>query len=507
MDNSAHPPLASPEKAIARLEALNRLAEVISASLEVEPILQTILQESLALTHAAAGAILSFEPQEARPIHTLFKSGESGSGQLNSAFSDLVGGWVLKNRAPLTVDCFPDDPRFSSARSWFPQIEAVLAVPMLVQNEISGIIILTKTEKFTLEDLDLMRIVATQCGQLLENAKHFQQIYRENLALRREVERCYDFHGIIGASPAMQRVFDLLERIIPGEARILIEGESGTGKELIAKTIHYSGPRKEKKFIAVDCGALPENLLESELFGHVKGAFTGAVADKQGLFEQADGGTLFLDEIANTSLAFQAKLLRSIQEGEIKPVGASQLRKVDVRIIAATGQPLQEKVAAGEFREDLYYRLNVIRVTLPALRRRQEDLPLLAKHFLTRFAEKAGKDCCSFSPAAMRILEAHRWPGNIRELENVVERAVALARPEEKEITPELLPEHLTVGEGAIAVAVRQGGGMLPAAIEILERQMISEALQAHNSNRTETAEALGITRQTLISKIKKYGL
>ncbi len=318
MDNSANTPSGSPENALARLQALNRLAEVISASLEVEPILQTILQESLSLTAAEAGAILSFEPQETRPMHTLFKTADTRSGQLNSAFSDLIGGWVMKHREPLLISDFPADPRFRSARGWFPEISAVLAVPMMVQNEISGIIILTKSEKFTADDLDLMRIVASQCGQLLENAKHFQEIYHENLALRREVERRYDFRGIIGNSPGMQQVFDLLERIIPGEVRVLIEGESGTGKELIARTIHYNGPRKEKKFVAVDCGALPENLLESELFGHVKGAFNGAIADKKGLFETADGGTLFLDEIANTSLMFQSKLLRSIQEGEIK---------------------------------------------------------------------------------------------------------------------------------------------------------------------------------------------
>lgn len=507
MDNSANTPLGSPENALARLQALKRLAEVISVSLEVEPILQTILQESLSLSEAEAGAILSFEPKETRPMHTLFKTADTRSGQLNSAFSDLIGGWVMKNREPLLISDFPSDARFRSARGWFPEISAVLAVPMMVQNEISGIIILTKSEKFTADDLALMRIVASQCGQLLENAKHFQEIYHENLALRREVERRYDFRGIIGNSPGMQRVFDLLERIIPGDVRVLIEGESGTGKELIARIIHYKGPRKEKKFVAVDCGALPENLLESELYGHVKGAFTGAVSDKRGLFEEADGGTLFLDEITNTTAAFQARLLRSIQEGEIKPVGASRARKVDVRIIAAGSGSLQEKVAAGEFREDLYYRLNVVRVELPPLRERREDIPLLARHFLTLFAEKAGKACRAFTPAAMRVLEAHRWPGNIRELENVVERAVALAHSREEAITPELLPEQLTSSGNIFSTAARASGGLLPAALVSLEQQMIAEALHTHNGNRTSAAAALGITRQTLISKIKKYGL
>lgn len=497
----------SPEKALTQLRALNRLAEAISSTLEVEKMLQTILEEALTLTNAGEGAIFSLSEEKPRPIHTLFKTVDTREGALNSAFSDMIGGWILKHQSHLLVDKFAEDPRFQHARNWFSNLHSVLAVPMKVQNRITGIIILTKKTPFATDELELLAIVAAQCGQLLENAKHFAQVYQENLSLRKAVERQYDFRGIIGGSPGMARVFDLVERIIPGEARVLIQGESGTGKELIAKIIHYNGPRKEKPFIALDCGALPENLLESEFFGHLKGAFTGAISDKKGLFEIAHQGTLFLDEIANTTLNFQAKLLRAIQEGEIKPVGAAAAHKVDVRIIAATSTRLPERVAAGEFREDLYYRLNVITLNLPPLRERREDILLLADHFLKKFNEKNKKNCRGFDPAALRLLESHDWPGNIRELENVVERAVALAGPGEKFLSPALLPETLIRSTAAPEEALQQGNGKLPDSVEWLERRMIAEALNTHAGNRTAAAEALGITRQTLIAKIKKYQL
>lgn len=507
MSKTSSPRSTATEKALAQLKTLNRLAQVISSTPDVREILQTILQESMNLTEADRGAILSLEPGQQRPMHTLFKSANTVTGDLNSAFSDLMGGWILKNHTHLLVDQLAEDARFLHARKWFPQVKAVLAVPMKLQKHISGIIILTKSEQFSNEDLDLLMIVASQCGQLLENAKRFEEISEENRYLRREVESRYDFREIIGNSPRMRQVFDLLERVIPGDTRILIEGESGTGKELIARTIHYHSPRKAKKFIAVDCGALPESLLESEFFGHVKGAFTGAISDKKGLFEEAHEGTLFLDEIANTNTVFQAKLLRAIQEGEIKPVGSSVARKVDVRIIAATGGRLKEKVAGGSFREDLYYRLNVITIDLPPLRERKEDIPALAEHFSKKYCEKSGKPCSGFTVPAMRLLEAYQWPGNIRELENTVERAVTLAHPEDQFIVPDLLPSHISGTDSGTAGAILQSRGKLNTAVEYLERQLIAAALQDCAENRTEAAARLGISRQTLISKIKKYNL
>ncbi|OGC06387.1 hypothetical protein A2V82_16095 [candidate division KSB1 bacterium RBG_16_48_16] len=489
-----------------QLQALNRLAQMVISSMDFDMMLQTILHEAMQMAGAEKGAVLSLSDEKNRPMQTLFKTAEHSQHSLDSAFSDLIGGWVLKNRTPLLLDHFAQDSRFVQARTWFSDVRAVLAVPMFVREEIIGILILTRSESFSQNELELMKIVSTQCAQLLENARNYRHVFRENQQLRMEIERRYDYHGLVGNSPKMQQLYALLQRVIPGEARVLLEGESGTGKELLARIIHYNGPRKEKSFIAVDCGALPETLLESEFFGHVKGAFTGAIADKKGLFECADGGTLFLDEIGNTNPVFQAKLLRAVQEGEIKPVGSEQVRKVDVRIIAATSGRLYEKVKAGEFREDLYYRLNVLNLHLPPLRERMEDIPLLASHFLTKFAIKTKKNCRGFSPKVMRILEKYDWPGNIRELENVIERAVALADASDENISVELLPENLTLFHNG-SLLLPDNHANLPQAMEALERYMISDALRHCSGNRTSSADRLGITRQTLISKIKKYAL
>ncbi len=497
------------EKSIAELQMLNRLAQSISSTLDVEKILEIILRESMAVTSAKQGSILSLQAEGERQMITRFKSAvDGGAGERLSRLSDLIGGWVLKNGYSLITENITKDDRFVEAKQWLKGIDSVLAVPMKVAGAITGIIILTKKTKFTQADLDLMTIVANQCGQFLENAKQYQKVYLENIRLRREVEQQYSFHGLIGSSPAMLRVFELLHQIIPGEARILIEGESGTGKELIARTIHYNGPRKAHKFVPVDCGALPETLLESELFGHVKGAFTGATSTKKGLFEVAHQGTLFLDEITNTSITFQAKLLRAIQEGEIKPVGAVEPRKVDVRIIVATSGDLKAKVAAKEFREDLYYRLNVVTIHLPPLRERKEDIRLLAGHFLSQYLEKTkpAKQLHGFTAPAMRILENYNWPGNIRELENVIERAVTLAHPDEGMISPELFPDFLVQDRFTqVEAALDPRQNKLVAEVDHTERRMILAALEKHGGNRTQAAKSLGIARTTLLLKMKKH--
>jgi two-component system response regulator HupR/HoxA len=333
-----------------------------------------------------------------------------------------------------------------------------------------------------------------------------ERLRAENLYLRREVERRYSFDEIIGDSPAMHRVFDVTEKVAETDATVLITGETGTGKDLIARAIHYSGPRKDSRFVAQNCAALPDTLLESELFGHKRGSFTGAHADKKGLFEVAHGGTIFLDEIGETEPGMQVRLLRVLQDGEIRPIGSSETLHVDVRVVAATNRNLQQEVAEGRFREDLYYRLRVVEIGLPALRERREDIPTLGHHFLDSVNERMSRKLSGFTNAAMDRLVAYDWPGNVRELENEIERVVALAGSEEA-VALEMLSEHIRGTRAPLAAAT---GGSAPItdwdlnrSVDSLKRRMIIEAVREAGS-KTRAAERLGIPRQSLQKMMKR---
>ena len=329
-----------------------------------------------------------------------------------------------------------------------------------------------------------------------------QRLLAENTLLQQAAKRQYHFGNIIGQSPAMKEVFRLMEKVIPTDTTVLILGETGTGKELIARAIHYNGPRKDRLFVAQNCGAMPDNLLESELFGHVKGAFTGATSDKKGLFEIADGGTIFLDEISDTSPAMQQRLLRVLQEGEIHPVGSEKTIKVNVRVISAANRDLQEAIEAGTFRKDLYYRLNVFPIRIPPLRERREDIPLLANHFLVKYGKKIGKENLRISEAAMAKLLSEDYPGNVRQLENMIERAVTLV-DDHGVITPELLSSQININP--IAIGNSSDQPTLKDVTENIEAYMIREALKANHGNITKTAEALGLSRLGLHKKMQRY--
>jgi DNA-binding NtrC family response regulator len=322
---------------------------------------------------------------------------------------------------------------------------------------------------------------------------------RELAALRREVHQKFEYANIIGKSKAMQDVFGLIERVAPSNSTVLIQGKSGTGKELVAKAIHYNSPRRRSPFVPINCSAIAETLLESELFGHVKGAFTGAIANKKGIFEEAQGGTVFLDEIADTSPGMQVKLLRVLQEHEIRRVGGNDVIKVDVRLIASTNQDLAEAVREGNFREDFYYRLNVIPLSLPSLKDRPEDIPLLARHFLAGFAAEAGREVTGISTEAMRVLMHYAWPGNIRELENVIERAVTLGAEGELgvgDLPPSLLEDAGPAETEALLVV---------STIQELEKAHISRVLKFTGGQISKAARILGIDRRTLYRKIDAY--
>jgi DNA-binding NtrC family response regulator len=335
------------------------------------------------------------------------------------------------------------------------------------------------------------------------------RLVAENLYLRQQLRGKYKFDSIIGNSPAMQQVFSRMEKIVHTDSTVLILGASGTGKELVARAIHFNGARKEKAFVAINCGAIPADLLESELFGHVRGAFTGAIADKPGKFELANEGTSFLDEIGTMPLHLQMNLLRVLQEQEIERVGGTRSIKLNVRVISATNVDLEEKVRQSRFREDLYYRLNVIPIHLPALSERREDIPLLARHFLRKVCTEMKRPLMTLTPAALRALEYYDWPGNVREVENVIERSVALTDGEvidRSDLPPHILGEELR--QDLLTVPqVPAEGISLPETIDSIERAMISQAMTLSGGVKSRAAALLGLNRTTLVEKIKRLDL
>jgi two-component system NtrC family response regulator len=338
----------------------------------------------------------------------------------------------------------------------------------------------------------------------VEKALIFGQAISENRRLRRLVHDDFRLENVVGSSPRMRQVLDVVERVARSDVTVLITGESGTGKELIAKGIHFSGPRAERPFIALNCAAIPETLMESELFGHKRGSFTGAIADAKGKFEEASGGTLLLDEVSAMPSALQPKLLRVLQEQEIVRLGESAARKVDVRIIAATNRDLHTMVADGTFREDLYFRLAVIPIELPPLRNRREDIPLLADHFLKRASQRHKSGELRMEREVFAALSAYSWPGNVRELESSIERMVVLAKGEM--ITLEDLPENIRrpPNHAANVLLELPPGGL---SIDEVEREIIRQALEMHSGNQTRTARYLDITRSALIYRMQKFGL
>ncbi|CAD7841262.1 MAG: Type IV fimbriae expression regulatory protein PilR [Olavius algarvensis Delta 4 endosymbiont] len=343
---------------------------------------------------------------------------------------------------------------------------------------------------------------------VLKKAEERERLKRENTRLRktlRTIEERSSFGNMVAKSKVMREMFRFAEKVARFDTTVLITGESGTGKELVARGIHFTGPRSQKPWVAVNCGSIPENLIESELFGHVKGAFTGADRARSGLFREADGGTLFLDEIGELPVSLQVKLLRALQESEVRPVGGTRPIKVNVRVVAATARNLEEEIKQNFFREDLHYRINVMPIRLPPLRERGEDIPLLARLFMEQFSAQLDTVVQSISPAAMSLLLAHAWPGNVRELENVIQRAVVLAEG------PELLPEHLpdTLGPNAVNQDIGSlvKGDSLKEARRELEKIMIARVLQKTGGNRSQACRLLEISHPSLLSKMKQYGI
>ncbi|MFC2088376.1 sigma-54 interaction domain-containing protein [Calditrichota bacterium] len=500
-----------------QVEDFQRLFQIlksVSSSLEIEKILELIISEAISICHADHGSIILFDPEKNKIAKTLIRSEESKELIIDKYLNNLLAGWVSENVNILITNDLSDTFGKNLIKEKYQNITSALSVPIKKNLEILGVINLVSLNndyQFGDREKQLMEILATQCEQIISNAKLHESLFFEANRLRKELDEKFAFREVIGNSPKLKEVFSLLKRIIPTDARVMIEGKSGTGKELIARILHYNGPNKNGPFVAVDCGAFPEKLLESELFGYVKGAFTGALKDKSGLFEEAHNGTLFLDEITNMPESIQSKLLRVLQESEIRPVGSTKTRKVQVRVIAAASDSIKEKLNKGDFREDLYYRLNVMNLNLPSLRERQEDIILLAHHFIKKYASKYKKNISGLKAETLDFMQHYSWPGNIRELENVIERMVILSEPDEQIIPPDLL-----------SAEIRSNSVIFPANQELkikfnknsihvrksnYEKEILISTLEKNNWNQSTAAQELNIHESTIRYKMKRYGI
>jgi Nif-specific regulatory protein len=493
----------------------------IHAVRDLDAMLRIILRKIKA-AFRVEGASIALHDAERKEFYFIRTVEEERNGDRESMkrmrFPDHLGvaGWVLRENRPVIIPDVSRDNRFFKGLDLQESFvtQSMICLPLRTREGPIGVLYaLNKLQgKFTPREARLLEILSGTIAIALENARLYtdlkqnaSSLEQENRLLKSEVQGRFNLQGIIGSSPAMRRIFALLDKVVDTTTSVLIDGETGTGKELIARVIHYNGPLKDKPFLAENCGALSENLLESELFGHVRGAFTGAVADKKGLFELAHGGTVFLDEIGETPLLMQVKLLRVLQEGEIRPVGGSRYRKIVVRLIASTNRNLEEEVRKGNFREDLFYRIDVFRITLPPLRERREDIPLLADHFLRKFGRKLKRPTARLTPLALDFLTRFDWPGNVRELENEIERALTLAGRK-----GEIREEHLSSKISATSergLPFEARGATLKEVTERMERRMVLETLQKTKGNRSRAAKILGLTRQGLLNKIARYNI
>lgn len=427
-----------------------------------------------------------------------------------------VAAWVMKNRRTAVVPDADRDERIYRGLEAAERLQtrSLICVPLQTHRGFLGVFyaLNKRNGAFTRREGRLLETLGASLAVAIENARLYGELTQHVAVLERDRRRLlsavrdrYRFPGIVGGSPPMLQVFALLEKVLPTRATVLIQGETGTGKELIARVLHVNGPLKDRPFVAENCGALSETLLESELFGHVRGAYTGAVSDKKGLFELADGGTLFLDEIGEMSPTMQVKLLRVIQEGQVRPVGAARSLSVTVRLIASTNRDLEAEVRAGRFRQDLFYRINVFPIHLPPLRSRKSDIPLLTRHFLKKFSRQQGRPPARLTPAALELLDAYDWPGNVRELANELERALTLAGTD-TEITSACLSARFLNGAPHLPLD-GDPPPTLRETVERIERRMVRAALVKTGGNRSRAARLLGLTRQGLLNKLNRYGL
>jgi Nif-specific regulatory protein len=483
-------------------QLLVEASQLINSSFDLNKALKNILKSVSQSTNCEAASLMLINPN----TKNLYFKTASGNVAVLKNFSLKMGegiaGWVALNRKSLIVNNVKDDPRHKQDVDHMTGFvtHSMIAVPVEYQGEILGTLeVLNPREKpqFDQADLVLVEALASQVAIAIRYCDSYTKLNEENIELKKAIHL---ENTIIGQSKAIREVIQLAERVAPFEVTVLLTGESGTGKELIARLIHESSPRKEKPFIAVNCSALPENLIESELFGHEKGAFTGAVTNRKGKFEIASEGTLFLDEIGDMGFSVQAKILRVLETGIIERVGSNQLIRTNVRVIAATNKNLPLLLDEQKFREDLYYRLNEIHIEIPPLKERRSDIPLLTSHFLNLFSSLFQKEIKGVSEEALDLFMSHEWPGNIREMKNVIKASVILS--DDPTISLSSLPEEIRRTNAQKVFLSKEIGSL-----EGLEKQHILKLLMENDWNKTKTAQKLNISRPTLNAKIKQYGI
>jgi Nif-specific regulatory protein len=471
---------------------------------DVKVLLKKIIESATRLIEAEASSLMLVNPENNKLYFEIALGSKGAEVQRFSLnMGEGIAGWVAANNRSLIVNDVEEDSRFYpdiSKQIGYPT-KAILAVPMRVKERCVGVIEIINKIKgggFTEEDLQWLEMFATQAAIAIQNARSFQRVQEEIYLLQDEIQKDRGYHTFIGDSKSIKEKLDIAMRAAQTDSSVLLLGESGVGKELFAEQIHLHSSRANAPLIRVNCAALPESLLESELFGHVKGAFTGATSDRRGRFELADGGTIFLDEIGDLPLNLQVKLLRVIQHRTFEQVGGAEPIKVDVRIIAATNKDIEREVEEGRFRADLYYRLNVLPIYIPPLRERRDDIPLLADFFLKRFNREIKKQIKGFTPEAMEVLLSFAWPGNVRELENAIERAVVTAQSDR------IAPEAFAATGRSRTQEEQYAGKQLKEAINVFKKHYIRQTLEMNRWNQTKTARILGIQRTYLSRLIKE---
>jgi Nif-specific regulatory protein len=488
----------------AKFETLIEISALINSKYgDATSLLTQILESAMRLTEGESSSLI-LRDKESGKLRFEIALGPKGRDVQKFLLNpgEGIAGWVALHSRSLIVNDTDTDSRFypDISKSIGYPTYSILAVPMRIRDETVGVIeILNKKQKkyFTQEDLKWLEIFAVQAALAIENARYLEKAQDEIHFLQDQVQAEKGWHNLIAKSPLILEKLDLIERVAKTDSSVLILGESGVGKELFAEQVHLRSSRAANPFVRVNCAALPEGLLESELFGHIKGAFTDAIQNRKGRFELADGGTIFLDEIGDLPLKLQAKLLRVLQQRSFEPVGSSDSITVNVRIVAATNKDIEELVEKGEFRSDLYYRLNVLPLHVPPLRQRKEDIPALADFFLKKFSRETNKRFAGFTEAAIETMLSYSWPGNVRELENAVERAVVIAKDSR------ISARDLLLGSG-VTDTDEYKGKSLKEALAIFKRHFIMKALEENRWNQTESAKVLDIQRTYLSRLIKE---